>query len=118
MSLLIFSERPGALADFYAKVLDTEPNWSGGDFKGFKIGATGLAIGPHEKVRGNNMQPERIIVNFETANVKEECERLKAMGAKVIAEPYQPAEDESMWVATFEDPDGNYFQITTPFEAK
>jgi predicted enzyme related to lactoylglutathione lyase len=49
--------------------------------------------------------------NFETAQVKEEFERIKALGAAVIREPYQIGEG---WIATLADPDGNFFQLVTP----
>jgi hypothetical protein len=33
----------------------------------------------------------------------------------VIQEPYHPGDDESeMWIATFSDPDSNYFQLVSP----
>lgn len=116
MSLLIFSENPAMLVDFYTSVLQKEPDWSGGDFKGYKIGSSGFVIGPHDKVHGKSVQPERMMFNLEVTDVKAEFERIKAMGTAVVAEPYQPGEDTTMWVATFVDPDGNYFQITTPFK--
>jgi predicted enzyme related to lactoylglutathione lyase len=49
--------------------------------------------------------------NFETSQVKEEYERIKALGAVVIKEPY---EMEGGWIATLADPDGNYFQLVSP----
>ncbi len=49
--------------------------------------------------------------NFETTQVKEEFERIKAFGAQVIREPY---EMEGAWIATLADPEGNYFQLVTP----
>ena len=41
--------------------------------------------------------------------------RLKAAGATVVQEPYQPNEDPEGWIATFADPDDNYFQLVSPF---
>jgi predicted enzyme related to lactoylglutathione lyase len=49
--------------------------------------------------------------NFETTEVKEEFERIKAAGATVIREPYEMG---GGWIATLADPDGNYFQLVTP----
>lgn len=113
-SIIIFSENPNKLVDFYKKVLQMDPGWSGGDFTGFKAGVGYLTIGPHDKVYGKSKNPERIIFNFETKNVKAEFERIKKLGAKVIATPYHPGEEKSMLLATFADPDGNYFQLNTP----
>jgi predicted enzyme related to lactoylglutathione lyase len=66
-------------------------------------------------VKGRNEMPGRIIWNVETNDVKSEFERIKSTGATVVQEPYNPANDESDFLmATFEDPDGNYFQIASP----
>jgi len=110
-SLLVFSENPKSLVEFYKKVTEQKPAWTGGDFTGFKVGSSYLMIGPHDKVKGKSMNPERIMINFSTNDVKAEFERIKRLGAKVVAEPYQPGEEPTMWLATFADPDGNYFQI-------
>jgi predicted enzyme related to lactoylglutathione lyase len=45
----------------------------------------------------------------------EDAQRLKAAGAMVVQEPYQPDEDPEGWIATFADPDDNYFQLVSPF---
>lgn len=115
-SLLIFSEDPKKLVEFYKKILQMEHGWSGGEFTGFKVGSGFLTIGPHSKIKGKNMNPERVIFNLETDDVKGEFERIKNLGATVVQPPYQPEEDMEMWIATFADPDGNYFQLATPMK--
>ncbi|OGG27060.1 hypothetical protein A2960_02865 [Candidatus Gottesmanbacteria bacterium RIFCSPLOWO2_01_FULL_39_12b] len=115
-SILVFSENPGTLLEFYKKVLQSEPEWSGGNFHGFKAGVGYLIIGPHDKVKGVNTHPERIIFNFETNDVEGEFKRIKGVGGKVVKEPYHPTEDEKMLLATLSDPDGNFFQLTSPME--
>ncbi len=115
-SLLVFSDNPSGLVDFYKKVLQKDPDWSGGDFHGFLVGSGYLVIGPHDKVHGKNTNPERMMFNFETDDVSGEFNRIKATGAKVIAEPYHPGEEPEMWIATFADPDGNYFQLGSPMK--
>ncbi len=111
---LIFSQNPQKLAGFYQQVFDKKPDWNGGDFMGFKIGSGWLTIGPHSQVMGKNQNPQRLMFNLETTEVKDEFERIKKLGAKVIAEPYQPKEAPEEWIATFADPDDNYFQVMTP----
>ena len=81
------------------------------------VGSGAVTIGPHDKVHGKSQNPERILINFETKDVEGEFKRIKELGAKVIAEPYHPGEDPSGMLATFEDPDGNYFQLATPWES-
>jgi len=73
-------------------------------------------IGPHSEVRGKNQQPGRIMLNFSTSDVKGEFERIKAFDAEVVAEPYEPGGGGGMLMCTFADPDGNYFQLSTPWD--
>ncbi|MDO8551710.1 MAG: VOC family protein [bacterium] len=114
--LILFSDNPKRLVDFYKKVFESEPGWSGGDFVGFMVGTGYLTIGPHDRVHGNNQNPERIIFNLETEDVEKEFSRIKDLGAKVVAEPYHPDEALRATLTTFADPDGNFFQVQTPME--
>jgi predicted enzyme related to lactoylglutathione lyase len=74
-----------------------------------------VTVGPHDQVHGPNPQPGRLIWNLETADVHGDFQRLKAAGATIVQEPYQPDEDPGGWIATFADPDDNYFQLVSPF---
>ena len=87
-----------------------------GDWTGFAAGSAFLSIGSHDKVKGKNKMPERMMFNLETKDVKGEFARIKKLGAKVVAEPYKPMEADDMWLATFADPDGNYFQLASPMK--
>ena len=71
-------------------------------------------IGPHDQVKGKNLQPGRLIWNLETADVKSEADRIVEAGATMIQEPYDPGDDGTTLICTFADPDGNYFQLATP----
>jgi predicted enzyme related to lactoylglutathione lyase len=116
-NILIGSEDPQKLADYYTKLLG-EPAMSGDGYTGWAIGRGFVAVGPHSEVHGRNTTPGRFIWNITTEDVKGDFERFKAAGAVVVAEPYS-IEMEGMppaWIATFEDPDGNYFQLQTPYE--
>lgn len=115
-TVFVFSENSQALADFYKKVLQKDPDWVEEGYFGFLAGQAMFMVGPHDKVHGKNQNPERIFVNFDTKDVKGEFERVKGLGAEVVKEPYQPDEAQDMWIATFADPDGNYFQLTTPWK--
>jgi predicted enzyme related to lactoylglutathione lyase len=114
-SVLIGSEDPKALSDFYTKVFG-KPAWDQDGFIGWQAGSGWLMVGPHSEVKGRNEMPGRILLNFETADVKGEFERIKALGVTVKQEPYNPGGDDGpeMLMATFEDPDGNYFQLNSP----
>ncbi len=117
-SILIFSEKPKELADFYQKVFKKDPDWSDQEYYSFAVGQGMITIGPHDKVNGKSKNPERIMFNFETDAVEEEFERIKDLGAKVIAEPYSMSEDkdDKMLIATLADPDGNFFQLGSPWD--
>ncbi len=114
--MLLFSEAPKKLVDFYRQVLAREPKWQEEEYSVFDSGNCTLIIGPHSKVHGQNKNPERIIFNFETKDVQGEFERMKGLGAKVIAEPYRTGDNQDHVIATLSDPDGNYFQLVSPMQ--
>ena len=114
-SILIGSEAPQTLADYYTKLFG-KPGWDEGGYIGWPLGTGGVTVGPHDQVHGKNTQPGRIIWNIESADVKGDFERFKAAGATVIREPYDFEEAPGSWIATFADPDDNYFQLVSPME--
>ncbi len=116
MGILIGSEDPQHLASFY-KGLFGEPTWDMEGYTGWLLGSGALTIGPHDQVKGRNESPGRVIWNLESPDVKGDTERFRAAGATVIAEPYRPGESSDDWIATFADPDGNYFQLMSPMQS-
>lgn len=115
-SIMINSEDPPRLTEFWTKVLG-EPGFQDESYTGWKAGQTYLMVGPHSEVKGVSEMPGRILLNFETADVKAEFERLKGLGVTVVQEPYHPGPADEMpdfQMATFSDPDGNYFQLASP----
>lgn len=112
-SILIGSEDPGRLAEFYTKVFG-KPGMEDGGYTGWQVGTGWLSVGPHDQVHGKNTQPGRVIWNIETPDVAAEFERIKAAGAVVVQEPYNPGGGGEFLIATFADPDDNYFQLMSP----
>jgi len=110
--MMIGSAQPEVLGDFYGKVLG-KPDWSGHGWSAWKVGDAYLMIGEHSEVKGRAREPQRVILNFESRTYRKDYERIKALGAKVVKELY---EMDGGWIATFADPDGNYFQITSPWK--
>ncbi len=114
-SIGIFSENPKILADFYKdKVglnLTVEAELGEGeDLFGFEFGqGSTLYITKHEDVKGKNSQPERVILNLEVDNIEEDAKRLDGLSVKKIQDVYH-VEGYGL-IATYEDPDGNYFQL-------
>jgi predicted enzyme related to lactoylglutathione lyase len=115
-SILIGSEDPQRLVEYYTRLFG-EPGWNEGGYNGWMIGSGALTVGPHDQVKGRNAHPGRIIWNIESPDVKGDFERFKAAGATVIAEPYNLGEGapEGL-IATFSDPDDNYFQLMSPMQ--
>jgi predicted enzyme related to lactoylglutathione lyase len=114
-SILIGSEDPRGLTDYYTKLFG-EPTWNDGGYTGWLIGSGAVSIGPHDQVHGKNAHPGRIIWNIESTDVQADFEHFKAAGAIVIREPYTFEQAPGSWIATLADPDDNYFQLMTPME--
>jgi predicted enzyme related to lactoylglutathione lyase len=110
---LIGSEDPQRLTQYYTKLFG-KPAWEGDDFNSWQIGSGWMTVGPHDEVKGKNTHPGRMIWNIETPDVKGEFETLRAAGAMVVKEPYEPGGASEMWIATISDPDDNYFQLVSP----
>lgn len=113
-SIMIGTIQPKVLAGFYEKVFGKKADMEDGGYWGWQFGSTSFTLGEHSQAQGKSKDPVRIILNFETKEVKEEFERIKTIkGVEVIQEPY---EIEGAWIATLADPDGNYFQLMSPWE--
>ena len=112
-SIMIGTKQTKVLAAFYEKVLGKPADMVGEEygFYGWQAGYSYLSVLDHSEMAGRTKDPGRVMLNFETPQVKEEFERIKALGGTVIKEPY---EMEGGWIATLADPDGNYFQLVTP----
>jgi predicted enzyme related to lactoylglutathione lyase len=110
--IMVGSADPQALWAYYANLFG-KPEFEDSAYQGWKFGNGFLVIGGHDQVTGTNPQPGRLMWNIETEDVEGESKRLTDAGARVVQEPYHPG-DDAMWVATFADPDGNYFQLVSP----
>lgn len=116
-SITLFSEDAKKLAEFYRDkvgldmTLEAEVGEDDDGLYGFEFGEekTGLYIMNHSKVKGKNTQPERIIFNLEVEDIEEDVKKLDKAGVKKIADIYHM--QEYGLIATFEDIDGNYFQL-------
>ncbi len=103
------------MAEFYEAMFERKCDMNEGGWHGWSVGNAFFSVGEHSEMTGEAKDPGRIMFNFETKEVKEEFERIsKIKGAKVVKEPYEMGD---AWIATLADPDGNYFQLMTPWEA-
>ena len=112
-SVMIGTKQSQVLATFYEKVIGKPADMvdSENGFFGWQVGSAFLSVLEHSEMGGKAKDPGRVMFNFETPQVKEEFERMQAIGAEVIRAPY---EMEGGWIATLADPDGNYFQLVAP----
>jgi predicted enzyme related to lactoylglutathione lyase len=116
--LLLFSEDAKKLADFYGQTvglsLQDEMVMGENDDEAFMFstgnnGGPTLTIMKHSEVKGANKMPERVIFNLEVDDIEKETKRLKDAGVKIIQDIYH-IQDFGQ-IATFADPDNNYFQF-------
>lgn len=117
-SITLFSENATNLAEFYREKLGLKQTaefemGEKGETKGysFEFGSgTSLYIMDHSKVKGKNKTPERMLFNLEVdGEIEKAFKKLKDAGVKVVAEIYHV--QEYGYIATFEDLDGNFFQL-------
>ena len=90
-SVMIGTKRTSDLAAYYEKVLGKPADMVDQEngFWGWQVGDAYLSILDHSEMGGNTKDPGRVMFNFETPQVKEEYERIKAFGGTVIREPYE-----------------------------
>lgn len=123
--ILIWSENPDKLQEFYRNALELEPfiKLDIPDDYGhaFKIGDSGLLlwIGKHSEVIGINKDPKRHIFNLYVSDVQEWYKKLKdRKDITVIQEPMVTPptrdKDDKKYVFTFLDPEGNCLQFMNP----
>lgn len=114
-SILIGSENATKLAKFYREIVGFAQT---GEFEMgennemcymFENGGVSLAIMDHSEVKGKNKNPERLIINFEVADIEKEVDRLKM--AKVTQKQEIYHIEGYGYVSTFIDVDGNFFQL-------
>src|SRR3990167_7483620 len=108
-SIMVGTMQPKVMADFYEKVFKKKPDMSEGNWSGWQVGGSFFSVGEHSEMAGSTKESGRVMFNLETKEIKEEFARIKELGATVIKELYEM--DGVMWIATFADPDGNYFQL-------
>jgi predicted enzyme related to lactoylglutathione lyase len=111
-SVMVGSTQPRVMAEFYEKVFARSADMVEEDGYGWQVGNTFFTLLAHSEMAGMSKEPGRLMCNFETTQVQEEFERIKAAGATVVKEPYEMA---GLTIATLADPDGNYFQLMTPW---
>jgi len=109
---ILMSAEPEALARFYGEALSLQfaredhgglaPHW------GVDVGRVHFGIHPPENFARGTSGQGSLVLSFDVASVPDCEERLKRLGARCL----QPPHDEGFGtVASYEDPDGNVFEI-------
>jgi len=110
---MIGTHNPEELVSFYKKVFGKKPDMEEDGWGGWQLGNGFFSVGAHSEVKGKAKEPQRILFNFETQDVQGEFLRIEKLGALVIKKPYEMG---TVWMATFADSDGNYFQLMSPWK--
>ncbi|MBI2022077.1 VOC family protein [Candidatus Daviesbacteria bacterium] len=115
-AILLSSENAKELSNFFKdKVglklsMEAEMGDHGEKVFGFDLGGgPNLYIFDHSKVKGKSSNPERVMFNLEVDDIEEEVKKLEKAGVKKVQDIYHV--QDYGYIATFEDSDGNYFQL-------
>jgi|SRR3990167_11315704 len=114
-AVLLSSDDAANLAKFYREVVglkqssEMEIGDKGEKGYDFDIKGTGLYILDHSGIKGKNPKGARVMFNLEVDDIEKEFARLRKEDIKVVQKVYH-IEGYGL-IATFEDPDGNYFQF-------
>ena len=102
------AERFQAMRDFYVETLGLPPRSDREGFVNFQWEGVRLTIGIHGEVAGRAADRRRVMVNFAVPDLAGFHEHLLAEGVVCVRPP-----EAEHWglLATYEDPDGNTFQL-------
>jgi predicted enzyme related to lactoylglutathione lyase len=112
LAVNVGSDDPKSLTDYYRKLFG-EPVMEGAGYASWEFDGDLITVGPHDEVTGKNPQPGRMFWSILTPDAKADFERYKAAGAIVVRDLYRDKDAPQFLIATFADPDNNYFQIVT-----
>lgn len=110
--VLLSSENSKKLADFYKDVVGLKVTMEfemGNGKSGYFFEDVQLYINPHSEVKGKNKNPQRCMLNFEVGDIEKDAAKIKKNGAKQVQDIYH-VEGYGL-ISTFEDIDGNFFQL-------
>ncbi len=114
-SVMVGTTQIKEMAEFYEAVFEKKADMVDSGWHGWSVGSAFFSVGEHSEMTGEAKDAGRVMFNFETKEVKSEFERIsKIAAAKVVKEPYEMG--GGMMIATLADPDGNYFQLMSPWE--
>jgi predicted enzyme related to lactoylglutathione lyase len=107
--VIIWTENLDRLIEFYTEKMGLNPHSIRPNFVNFEWDSMRFSIGSHAEVKGQTVEPYRIMINFDVADIQTAYQTLKDHGVEFIRPPEQ--EHWGGWVATLLDPDGNMLQL-------
>lgn len=114
ITVCIWSENYAKLAKWYEEVLGFPvrerlnlPDDTGVDFD---FGINYLYIGRHNKIKGKNRDPYRIMTGFGVKSVSKAYKELKKKKVNVLVKPFL-APPGGFYCMTIADPEGNILQF-------
>ena len=114
-AVILSSENAKKLAEFYREKVglvqgqEMEIGDKGEKGYDFEFRGASLYILDHSDIKGKNSQGPRVMFNLEVDDIEKEAKRLNNADVKKVQDIYH-VEGYGL-IATFEDPDGNYFQL-------
>ena len=105
-SLLLASDDPARLRDWYATALDAHPDPDGF----FRFGPVGMLVDKRDDLAPRTVEPGRVILNYHVTDIQAHRRRLDALGVEWVGE-VEYRDDSGAWFGTVVDPDGNYVQL-------
>jgi catechol 2,3-dioxygenase-like lactoylglutathione lyase family enzyme len=107
--VILWTDNLEAMVAFYRDSLGLPVHSIRPHFVAFEVGGIRISIGRHSEVHGPTLEPARVMVNFNVADIAAAYDRLRAAGVEFLRPP-----EHEHWgglVATFRDPDGNLLQL-------
>ncbi|MBI2012082.1 VOC family protein [Candidatus Daviesbacteria bacterium] len=116
-AILIGSENATNLANFYRDKVGLEIKFEAemgeedSPTNMYEMGTGGVSIYimDHKDVKGKSSNPQRVMFNLEVDEIEKNVKELEDRGVKKVQDIYHV--ENYGYIATFEDLDGNYFQL-------
>jgi len=114
LSVALWSEHHKKLANWYQDILGLNirsyTNNPADDCYDMDVGPNFFSIGKHDKVKGNNKDPYRMMIGFQVSSISKVYEELKNKQITWIAKPFL-APTGTVWCMTLQDPEDNIVQF-------
>ena len=115
-SVMIGTMQPEVMAEFYESVFEKSADMVEGSWHGWSLGTAFFSVGEHSEMDGKAKDAGRVMFNLESEDVQGDFDRIKDIeGVQIVKEPYEMG---AGLIATLADPDGNYFQLMSPWESE